>query len=473
MTKNNAKYGNGDLLMKTEELTSETNFDFANFVSFEYYFEIQQNIHFEITLDGQTAVLNTTVSRIMGSKNQTVELTFDENEEGYGNFAAKMISKKLVIKGTTEEKGKVRKEFNFDLSLEMSVNGTYYYVISGLIGDKLRGIYKSEHMKGKKLQFKRFTSYLEEVCSNRTNAQFKVEIFNDFEQLLGVIDSTIDEISKNRQFIVRDEDTGETTGQCVISIETFDSQRFLDYIQSGLEICLVIGIDYTVSNKEPSNPDSLHYMNFNQQSQYEKAIRACASIVGHYDSDQLFPVFGFGGNPNNGQEVSHCFPINFSNNPNIYGVEGILDVYKKSIGNIGFSSPTFFTPLIETTVKQIQLDLSNGITNYYILMIITDGIINDIQNTIDIIVYASKLPLSIIIIGVGNANFDSMNELDGDNKPLVDSNKLRTHRDIVQFVKFSDFAFDGNALAEEVLKEVPSQVESYFSKFGKFKGKVY
>ena len=32
----------------------------------------------------------------------------------------------------------------------------------------------------------------------------------------------------------------------------------------------------------------------------------------------------------------------------------------------------------------------------------------------DLIVNASDLPLSIIIVGVGNADFESMNELDGD-----------------------------------------------------------
>ena len=41
-------------------------------------------------------------------------------------------------------------------------------------------------------------------------------------------------------------------------------------------------------------------------------------------------------------------------------------------------------------------------------MIITDGIINDMQKTIDQIVRGSNLPLSIIIVGVGNADFSSM-----------------------------------------------------------------
>ena len=40
------------------------------------------------------------------------------------------------------------------------------------------------------------------------------------------------------------------------------------------------------------------------------------------------------------------------------------------------------------------------------------------QNTIDEIVKASGLPLSVIIIGVGDADFDSMVQLDADVTPL-------------------------------------------------------
>ena len=55
---------------------------------------------------------------------------------------------------------------------------------------------------------------------------------------------------------------------------------------------------------------------------------------------------------------------------------------------------------------------------YFILLIITDGIINDMQKTIDQIVRGSTLPLSIIIVGVGSDEFESMDILDADDNPL-------------------------------------------------------
>ena len=52
------------------------------------------------------------------------------------------------------------------------------------------------------------------------------------------------------------------------------------------------------------------------------------------------------------------------------------------------------------------------------MVIMTDGQITDTSETINQIVEASVLPLSIIIVGVGNANFSSMKELDGDEEAL-------------------------------------------------------
>lgn len=55
------------------------------------------------------------------------------------------------------------------------------------------------------------------------------------------------------------------------------------------------------------------------------------------------------------------------------------------------------------------------------------------------IVQAAKLPMSIIIIGVGNADFTAMEFLDGDSSALRSYTGEEAVRDIVQFVPFRDF----------------------------------
>ena len=96
---------------------------------------------------------------------------------------------------------------------------------------------------------------------------------------------------------------------------------------------------------------------------------------------------------------------------------------------------------------------------------LTDGIINDLQKTIDEIVRGSSLPLSIIIVGVGSEDFASMKVLDADDTPLY-SNKLKKYmeRDIVQFVPFREFKHNPVLLAKETLEEVPNQLLTFFEK---------
>ena len=43
--------------------------------------------------------------------------------------------------------------------------------------------------------------------------------------------------------------------------------------------------------------------------------------------------------------------------------------------------------------------------NYFVLLICTDGVITDFNHTVDAIIDASSLPMSIIIVGVGDADF--------------------------------------------------------------------
>ena len=100
---------------------------------------------------------------------------------------------------------------------------------------------------------------------------------------------------------------------------------------------------------------------------------------------------------------------------------------------------------------------------YTILLIITDGIISDLQKTIDQVVRGSELPLSIIIVGVGGADFSAMDELDADEVPLY-SHRYRKQMsaDIVQFVPFRDFSHNPMQLAKETLEEVPGQMLNFF-----------
>ncbi len=111
-----------------------------------------------------------------------------------------------------------------------------------------------------------------------------------------------------------------------------------------------------------------------------------------------------------------------------------------------------------------QYDGTGG-RQFLILLIVTDGEITDMDKTVDRIVNMSALPCAIVIVGVGAADFKSMDILDADDKPL-ESNGKRMVADIVQFVPFRKFRNDPTALAREVLQEVPQQLVEYMKRRG-------
>jgi hypothetical protein len=82
------------------------------------------------------------------------------------------------------------------------------------------------------------------------------------------------------------------------------------------------------------------------------------------------------------------------------------------------------------------------------------------DQTIDLLVNFCHLPLSIIIVGIGSANFENMNTLDGDNG-LYNSKGVKAARDIVQFVPFNQVKMNPDLLAKELLAELPDQVTQY------------
>ncbi|KAB1264296.1 Copine-9 [Camelus dromedarius] len=274
------------------------------------------------------------------------------------------------------------------------------------------------------------------------------------------------------------------------------------YVNSGT-LNFTVAIDFTASNGNPLQPTSLHYMSPYQLSAYAMALKAVGEIIQDYDSDKLFPAYGFGAKLPPEGRISHQFPLvqgpveqrelgevaeqggeqgrslggsmkesdgkkernNNDEDPNCAGIEGVLESYSQSLRTVQLYGPTCFAPVINQ-VARAAAKISDG-SQYYVLLIITDGVISDMTQTKEAIVSASSLPMSIIIVGVGPAMFEAMEELDGDDV-RVSSRGRYAERDIVQFVPFRDYVDrSGNQvlsmarLAKDVLAEIPEQLLSY------------
>lgn len=240
-----------------------------------------------------------------------------------------------------------------------------------------------------------------------------------------------------------------------------DSHRpeFVDYLSGGCQISLAVAIDFTASNGDPRQEGSPHYFHSasaNEWNDYEKAIFAVGSILAKYDTDQKFPVWGFGAKYNN--VVRHCFQC--GTDVEVEGVQGIMDAYRGVFSTpLTMSYPTLFTEVIATAAAYASHEQEEAQQfsqlSYTILLILTAGNVENVEETKRLLLEASDTPLSIVIVGIGDSAFQDMEFLD-EHDPQTEGG-----RDITKFVKFSDYT-SYNALTEAVLDEIPDQVVDYY-----------
>ena len=238
---------------------------------------------------------------------------------------------------------------------------------------------------------------------------------------------------------------------------------FVDFLEGGLNITQLVGIDFTASNRDPEDPKSLHYIRPNFLNEYQRSILSVGESLEKYNHSRMIPCYGFGAKLPGHNKAVHMFPLTLDMaNPCYKSFRELFTGYQKIIREITFSGPTHFAPLLKEINAYAKRNYEINPFNYSIYLLLTDGIIQDMPETIDQVVEGSFLPLSIIIVGIGDANFDNMVVLDGDDYGLTDSNGRTWMRDIVQFVPFREFEGDAIILREQVLEEIPEQVTSFY-----------
>lgn len=153
----------------------------------------------------------------------------------------------------------------------------------------------------------------------------------------------------------------------VKSCSFVEKASFLQFVQNGLDLNFMVAIDFTGSNGDPSSPNSLHYANpalyaqgqlnqcarvFCLKNRYERAITMIGNVIEFYDTDRMFPVYGFGACLAGDLSANHCFALNGNEaNPEVAGVAGVMGVYHQVLPTIRFSGPTYFAGVLSKAAR--------------------------------------------------------------------------------------------------------------------------
>ena len=413
-------------------------------VIIRFYFEKQQPLLIKIIKKDFSIEKNyeikTTLGCIMGSRNNTWESKIISLEtETLIVKAEKLKESEKVIKILFDINA-IDKKVSFS-SIKCKM---YYEIFSDII------LYRSECLSDNGI----FDPVKIPVGLFKNN-KITVIFYKSNRKIRGNYTLDIDDFVNETEFKFR---VNGVYFRIISKSKITQNYTFVDYLNAKLDIGLSVAIDFTASNGNPSDINSLHSITSLEPNQYERAIRSCGNILSYYDSDQYYPCFGFGAKI--GNTPYPIFNLNFEKDPNIKFIDGIINAYHKALKSVQLYGPTFFGPIIREMNNFIKKE--NDYSKYYILMILTDGIIDDLDNTIEELVEVSNLPLSVIIIGVGKADFTNMNILDADENPLNNSKGIKATRDLVQFVPFIKYEAKPENLTNEVLAEIPRQIIEYY-----------
>jgi len=201
---------------------------------------------------------------------------------------------------------------------------------------------------------------------------------------------------------------------------------------------LIIAIDATGSNKtqgtnsyapyftnhpDAMNYENLHYISMNWQNPYQQVLLAIANTLEKFDEDTVIPTFIFGDLES--KDKTLCELKVDGRCP--HGMNEVLNMYQEYAREMVMSGPTSFAPAIRRAIE-----IANESHSYHILLLITDGKVtpDSLGETSQAIKDASKYPLSIIIVGVGDGPFNRMEDFDDnvkgkfDNCQFVDFTKI-------------------------------------------------
>uniref|UniRef100_A0AAQ5YUQ7 C2 domain-containing protein n=1 Tax=Amphiprion ocellaris TaxID=80972 RepID=A0AAQ5YUQ7_AMPOC len=447
----------GEMFGRTEVIDNTRNPDFVRKFVLDFFFEEKQNLRFDVyNVDSRSCNISKhdflgqtfcTLGEIIGSTGGRLERTLSGipgKKCGVIIFAAEELSNcrdiatMQLCANKLDKKDFFGKSDPFLVFYRSNEDGTFTICHkTEVIKNTLNPVWQP------------FTIPVRALCNG------------DYDRSENILHNSVMHTNRDHDFI------GEFTTS-YRELSRGQNQFNVYEVRHNLEVVTLLSFKV---ESEYTFPTSLHYMSPYQMNAYAMALKAVGEIIQDYDSDKLFPAYGFGAKLPPDGKISHAFPLGGDgDNPNCVGIEGVLEAYFQSLRTVQLYGPTNFAPVINK-VANCAAEITDG-SQYFVLLMITDGVISDMVQTKEAVVNAASLPLSIIIVGVGPAEFDAMEELDGDEVRVSSRGRL-AERDIVQFVPFRDYIDrSGNQvlsmarLAKDVLAEIPDQLLSFMRSRG-------
>lgn len=225
------------------------------------------------------------------------------------------------------------------------------------------------------------------------------------------------------------------------AVRVTEGGEFLREIRAGLSFEVCFGVDlgwgcggFHTADKA-SNP-------------YFQAISGISQALEPY-TDDPFSLFGFGGRQGHQDEgVTHW---SLSSVP-ILGTESLLRAYSDAVSHSLFPCPR---KLLSPLLQEFRLKVLENTHHFYILIVLSCGHYHDLDDIKEELRLLSALPVSLLLVGIGDLSGYETTSLDS-NSALLVSPSGTALRDCVAYEIFPSESFPTS-----LLSALPRQVQDY------------
>ena len=247
---------------------------------------------------------------------------------------------------------------------------------------------------------------------------------------------------------------------CIVLTKKNKNSKYsiFDYLKSGIRILGFISLDFSEGkNKEPISESNNNYKNI---------IFQILNRVAPYNKKDSFFLYGYGAKLKNSKnsEVLYksIFNLNTKEEDAPINIEKIIPEFEKCLNNITREKKVYFSSLIRRTLKKIYKLYK--LTYYNVLFIIVRELTDeeDIQNTIDVLIESSYLPLTIIFICEGINDFQKINNLFDSKIKFSSSGMQKIRNNILSYSYSKDFDKNAGRMVEHCLRDISQHILEYY-----------
>lgn len=257
------------------------------------------------------------------------------------------------------------------------------------------------------------------LCKGEENKKLLFEIVSIGESEFSVFSTrlTLKEIKsdeKTKNDVVED----ESERLVLNDFKIVNQSSFIDFVQSGLSLNTIYGIDFSASHGH-ENVDSSIYL---------KLINGVHKNLQCYSNEPSLVVFGVGGTFTDSSETSDFFAV--SGNifrPNILKSSMLAECYKTTLSNITPSNISNFSQFFYSLYQQFTYESFDSIT-YQVLIFFCGQDVSDSLQFKDSLMKFESLPVSILIIST-----NSSLTIDSRVSSIVKELQISSHRPFIVF----------------------------------------